>query len=398
MKDRNDGDQDEDREGDKNDGESGDSTNPKGPPSRYSINLWKWDPNTATYDVKPEASKVESKTEENVSKDQQAFTYRKYVARGRSQTRADITFGSELLSLLRRLIAHYNSHIWDDGILDEPFEPLVLNWDLLSEEVKREDGDEDEKQTREDLKILMNIIATNSGDERLNSYFETREANRQSGTITYDTLWTIFPPGELVYSRPFLNLDQLFLVQDYVYIWPISGPRRKKSSSWTLICWSYEWDGTVFERKAFELDIDPFIGSLAINALPVYPVKYYHDKEGRTWEESLKKKLLDRGRRFREICTTKRGSRTFNYTGVALSRGKGLSVTDNVDEDMSDGHVSPNVSRNYPLLIQCTKTADDDMAYDNRDSPQRTVVAPKRSQVSWSDAVGKGLLILYCLG
>jgi len=55
--------------------------------------------------------------------------------------------------------------------------------------------------------------------------------------------------------------------------------------------------------------------------LNIYPVKFYLDPTGATWEVNLKPALIERGKRFREICVAPRGSRMFDYNGLALSRG-----------------------------------------------------------------------------
>jgi hypothetical protein len=58
--------------------------------------------------------------------------------------------------------------------------------------------------------------------------------------------------------------------------------------------------------------------------LNIYPVKFYLDPTGATWEVNLKPALIERGKRFREICVAPRCSRMFDYNGLALSRGRGI--------------------------------------------------------------------------
>jgi hypothetical protein len=216
----------------------------------------------------------------------------------------------------------------EDPVFVSPYPMLIYNWDLLEKEANKETEDIEEKQDLENLKALMKLVSTNSGDLKLDAYFRSRDANLKNGKITYETVWTLFPPGEMVLSRPFLGKDQLFIVQDSLrYGWPLTeNSRRRKPPPWTVICWSYDWDGAYFDRKPFEFDIEPFSGTRSINSLNIYPVKFYRDPTGATWESNLKPALIERGKRFREICVAPRGSRMFDYIGLALSRGRGISA------------------------------------------------------------------------
>jgi hypothetical protein len=242
-----------------------------------------------------------------------------------------------MCTLLRNLLPHFPDHIFDDADpkFSSPFEVFIHNWDLLKTAVAKEVEEPLEKQDLENLKALMNIMSTNSGDTKLEAYFKTREANTAAGKITYDNVWTLFPPGELVMSKPYLDQEQFFLVQgNYLLGWPITeSKRRKVPPAWIVVCWAYDWDGSSFERKGFEFKIEKFSGARSINTLNLFPVSFYKDPkvEGGSWEASLKKKLMDRGRRFREICIAKRGSRMFEYDGIALSRGRGLSAQASMD-------------------------------------------------------------------
>jgi hypothetical protein len=236
-----------------------------------------------------------------------------------------------MCALLRKLLPHFPEHDLDmeEPEFSSPYPMLIYNWDLLEREAHKETEEVEEKQDLENLKSLLKLVSTNSGDPKLDTYFRSRDTNVKNGKITYETVWTLFPPGEMVLSRPFLDKDQLFIVQDCVrYGWPLTETnRRRKPPPWTVICWSYDWDGAYFDRKPFEFDIEPFSGTRSINSLNIYPVKFYSDPtDGTTWEVNLRPALIERGKRFREICIAPRGSRMFDYIGLALSRGWGISA------------------------------------------------------------------------
>ena len=159
------------------------------------------------------------------------------------------------------------------------------------------------------MRLLLDTIANGSGDLKLDKYFKARHLHIEQKTVTFETLWTIFPCGALVFGRPFLGQDQVFIVQDNLRPWPWVSRRNK---AWSLRCWAYDWDGKLFKRKAVRLEIEPFDSSKAITTLPYYPLKFH----GRY--EELKKDLIVRGKRYRERCTVKQGSRMFDYSGEVL--------------------------------------------------------------------------------
>ncbi|KFY28457.1 hypothetical protein V493_02921 [Pseudogymnoascus sp. VKM F-4281 (FW-2241)] len=278
-----------------------------------------------------------------------AFTYRK--TRNGAADFPDMVLGRRMCSLLRKFLPHFPDHDLDteDPMFVTPFPMLIFNWSLLEREANKETEDAEEKQDLENLRALMKIVSTNSGDPKLDSYFRSRDANLKNGKITFDTIWTLFPPGEMVISRPFLDQDQIFIVQGSVrYGWPhAEANHRRKPPAWTIICWSYDWDGAYFDRKPFEFDIEPFSGTRSINSLVAYPVKFYSDPvDGATWDVKLKLALISRGKRFREICVSPRGSRMFDYFGLGLSRGRGISAQDTPGEE-SPFNQGSSVSGDY---------------------------------------------------
>ncbi|OBT50804.1 hypothetical protein VE04_08539, partial [Pseudogymnoascus sp. 24MN13] len=306
----------------------------------------------------PEEDLEKTETKKNPSNSELNFTYR--IFRGKQANIAEIVLGRRMCSLLRKFLPHFPEHdldIEDPGVVS-PYPMLIYNWDLLGREANKETEDAEEKQDLENLKALMKLVSTKSEDPKLDAYFRSRDANLKNGKITYETVWTLFPPGEMVLSRPFLDQDQLFIVQDCVgYGWPQTenkaddrpqrGSHRRKPSPWTVICWSYDWDGAYFDRKPFEFNIEPFSGTRSINSLNVYPVKFYSDPtDGRTWEVELKPALIKRGKRFREICVSPRGSRMFDYIGLALSRGRGISAQDTPGEE-SPLNLASSVNGDY---------------------------------------------------
>jgi hypothetical protein len=142
----------------------------------------------------------------------------------------------------------------------------------------------------------------------LELYFRSNDPNNKSRTTTFEYLWVVFAPGCLVYSAPVMKQPQVFIFQNWFL----------NKDSINLTCWSYDWNGEPFDRVAYEFRVERFTGTEAINSLEHYPLEYHRDKDGNLDNEALKKSVIDRGRRFHEICVKAKGSHMFDYEGPAL--------------------------------------------------------------------------------
>lgn len=217
---------------------------------------------------------------------------------------------------------HYPGHdyVGDTVQLVSPYESLVFNWDKLSEESEKGEGDEDEKKARAELKLLLENISAGSGDAKLDQYLQSRDsyAKEKQKSVVFDNLWTIFPPGTMVYGQPFLKQSQIFIVQDKLQTWPSRSASGRKGRPWSMACWSYDWDGKCFLRKSLKIKLEPFEGPKPISSLPYYP--FVENKN----RDAITEKLIKRGADFRKYCMAKTGERMFEYLGETIFLKKGI--------------------------------------------------------------------------
>ncbi len=258
-----------------------------------------------------------------------AFLLRKNVESNSQNNDGELEIVSrDLWNLLKKLLGHYPSHTFqrDPVPIYSPYEALVFGWDKLETATEESPTDEKDIQARQDLKLLLETISSGSGDSKLDKYFKVRESHKEQKSVCFEWLWTLFPPGELVYGKLFQDEDQIFIVQDNDRPWPFE---RSKPVDWTLQCWTYDWDGIAFKRKALTLSIESFEGYKPINSLPFYPLDHHQDPE------DLKRRLVDRGAKYKRFCTAKQGSRMFDYKGPVLGNKKGFSRMMGVDGEVS---------------------------------------------------------------
>lgn len=320
-----------------------------GPPSRAKILINKLDPATGERTDRPPSETVHEPTK--TQDESHAFVLRKIIGYKPQDNNGELDILSpSLWNLLKKLLSHYPYHTFqgDHATIDSPYEALVHYWDKLEKAAKEPFENEEEKQARLDLKVLLDTVSSQSGDQKLDKYFKMRGSLKEQKMVTFDTLWTLFSPGALMYGKPFLGQDQVFIVQDNVSPWPLP-----KDKTWTLICWTYDWDGKMFKRMALNVEIERFDGQKPIISLPYYPLEYHPQPH------ELRRRLSERGAMYKVICTTKQGLRMFDYKGHVVFAKKGFSGIGRDDDQVCLSDSSKGLSE---LIKHRTMTRQDQAA------------------------------------
>ncbi|KAJ2991766.1 hypothetical protein NUW58_g2398 [Xylaria curta] len=310
--------------------------------SRYHMVLTEWDPRKGKFEEQS-LPDIENTLVGPVEKPNRAFTFRKItgVKSSRhhmidndlsSSSEVDVVF-PELQKLLGRLTSKWG---WSEDVTQcaSPYLPLVYSWDQAQKEsIAIVEGEsDDEKQARNDLKELLRIISTSSGDVRLDRYFKDRQALLSEGTITHEALWTLFPPGTLIVGRPCNEESQIFVAESCDIF-------TRGDDTFELICYSFDWNGTVFSRVPFEIEIEAWgRDRKSVTSLPFYPLEF-HEENGLSREESIQKlktRLIERGKKFVSCCIAEKGKQMFNYSngGAYFHRGGTLLQRTHTDSSI----------------------------------------------------------------
>ncbi|KAK3347001.1 aaa family ATPase [Lasiosphaeria hispida] len=245
--------------------------------------------------------------------------------------------------LLQSVLRKY-SQTGPTKVLQSPFEGLIFSWEKASEEASRTDFDEGDneegvKLARADLKELMKMVSTSSGDEALDRFFKTKDVLNETKTITFESLWTLFPPGSLVVSSPFLDTAQVFFVQQSKTETQYSYYNETPETNFHIVVYSYDWDGSFFNRVPYEFMIPEFQDKKSIFELPIYPIDMHQagDESAQDGDkvEKLKASLRVRGRDYRDYCIAKRGKQTFQYDGMACYKAGSDLFGSDYDDSLS---------------------------------------------------------------
>lgn len=199
---------------------------------------------------------------------------------------------------------------WEDTITDSdqvvtvesPFYIFVENWNKHVQACEPRDGDtEPEKQAKVDLKDLMGFIMKS---ESLKAYFRNRDTIVSKQRVKFQFLWTLFGHQTLVYAKSYLNQMQMFKVRTS------SNPGYKDSFEIELT--AFDWDGTKFAPYIYIFTIKEYQNEVPIDSLDVVPIQYYKEKQ------SLQQQLIERGRKYVELCTQEPANFQCQYEGTAL--------------------------------------------------------------------------------
>jgi len=243
-----------------------------------------------------------------------AATVMLYFDRKKNHIETEIKIESSAVrAIFHRELKHYPGYHWENPRLSiyAPFAPILHNWDRLTKAAESYPGD----QGCDDLKEVLNAVKSS---KEVKEYFENRESMDE--TVTFDFLWTIFPPGERVLlPNSFMRHPQVFIVREAV---EHQNPRDNRKKYLMITCWAYDWDGSRcnFNRVSVNLKIEFYKGRRLITSLPCFPWKYYDPQK----RDEVEKMLINRGKRFRNLCMRPRGRQMFDYEGLAYLRGTGV--------------------------------------------------------------------------
>lgn len=121
--------------------------------------------------------------------------------------------GNNLKNLLGRAFEHYPGHWDEEMVFADSFNPLIHNWDKLEQLVLEQTTDLDDILARQDLRMLLLKVKKAKSCEK---YFAEREVIQKDKIISFESLWTIFPPGTLVYTT-ISNQPQALIVSSTKY-------------------------------------------------------------------------------------------------------------------------------------------------------------------------------------
>ncbi|KAI1388101.1 uncharacterized protein F4822DRAFT_302239 [Hypoxylon trugodes] len=131
---------------------------------------------------------------------------------------------------------------------------------------------------------------------------------------TYDLLWLLFKPGEIVFMR-IMNKLSGFVVMNITYepkdgesVSPLSN--QDPSDRWKITLWNLGYKNKMLRRQSFYTAINRFYGEKLISDLIVFPIKSTPSYE------TLKGQLIERGKRYYSLICSEQSH--MRYDGMVV--------------------------------------------------------------------------------
>lgn len=195
----------------------------------------------------------------------------------------------------------------DRLVFKAPFAPFVHRWQRFADLLTTAE----DETTREHLQLLYDVL-----EAELKDAIHAKNDLVRNGVITFDHLWTIFEPGELVFSTD-EGKERAYELQSTVRC-----TDQKRGLDYLRIqARGIDWDGEKFGTAWEYLSNYEFEGTRPIVNLAVFPFEFHPTKE------KLAQALTIRGKLFEKYA----GYHYQAYKGTALGYGRCGLIKHNVD-------------------------------------------------------------------
>ncbi|KAL8794792.1 MAG: hypothetical protein Q9182_007593 [Xanthomendoza sp. 2 TL-2023] len=173
-----------------------------------------------------------------------------------------------------------------------PFRPFVHRWQRLTDAL----NNEQDPTIKSHIQLFYDALKTD-----LELTLETRDDFVEHKTITFNALWMIFSPGEIVITTCNGRQMAARLVAGFV-------DQMRNEDVYHLECEMIHTDGEAFGWTKHPYDIQEFGGMRKISDLSVYPLKFHRNVE------KITRKLIDNGKAYEKLL----GVHHKYYQGLAL--------------------------------------------------------------------------------
>ncbi|KAL8911978.1 MAG: hypothetical protein Q9171_002954 [Xanthocarpia ochracea] len=241
-----------------------------------------------------------------------------------------------------------------------PFRPFVHRWQRLIKALECEQHPE----TKAHIQLLHDAL---KGELELT--LETRDDFCDHNTITFDALWMIFSPGDIVFS----TFDKRQFAARFVDSMMQFG---RHEDVYRVECEMIHSNGQSFGWAQCRLDIPQFAGMRRINDLPVYPLKFHPNVD------KITQKLIDNGKAYERLL----GYHHKQYQGIARDGHQPFYIDSRIiiDAETYVCHNPDRETRLKPLkkvsLPACHKGSNIVQQSDESDSSQEVTEATSKAK------------------
>ncbi|ORX98026.1 P-loop containing nucleoside triphosphate hydrolase protein [Clohesyomyces aquaticus] len=160
-------------------------------------------------------------------------------------------------------------------IFTKPFAPFFYRWGKFKQAVEAVE----DPATQAHAQLLYDVLS-----KELDDTISTWQDQLSHGVITFNYLWTLFKPGDILYCR-FRGEEMLMKLQKTEY----------ESGGFSLYAKYVDWSGYTFGYASHQFMLYSYDGTRPITDLDAYPIQY-HSEAG-----AIESRLAARGKRFEQL-------------------------------------------------------------------------------------------------
>jgi hypothetical protein len=196
------------------------------------------------------------------------------------------------------------------GIFPFPYTDLFYHKDDLLE-YKNSSNSTKLRHTREyndecerHIDILVEYLYS---QEKINLHHVEADWKMETPVTTFESLWLLMKPGADVYVKEHGSINA-YVVDG----WGGGIVNSSLVEEYQIVVWNLNFNGTNIMKQSKTISIPPFDGNREITSLPLFPIRFYKEKQGQI---SLEEQLVQRGKKFVQLA---KGPAFREYNGTGL--------------------------------------------------------------------------------
>ncbi|OTB17221.1 hypothetical protein K445DRAFT_315859 [Daldinia sp. EC12] len=225
-----------------------------------------------------------------------------------------VIHSAHLINALRAVVEYYpdTSLLGDTVTINAPYHILAHHQAALARyktnQPEAHDG-EYTLTTAKHIDVLLGFLEKTLGPQIRE---EEKRHNSEIPTATFDNLWLVLKPGEVVYAK-YDNQWTPFMISSVVD----GSSTNDNSTPYIINCWNISYASERFCRVMHSFDISPFNGEEVIKNLTVIPSRFFQGENGNAVPQELMAKQVLLGKKTWELS---KGPNHMFYNGPLIEK------------------------------------------------------------------------------
>lgn len=212
-----------------------------------------------------------------------------------------IIYSKHLINALNAVIGSYpgTNFLGDFVTISAPYKPFIHHRDALARYRMAQPAYHDDEYaatTASHIDVLLGYLDKTYGDQIRE---EEARHRRNPPVATFEWLWLLFKPGEVVYTQV-QDVWTAFVI-DQVQPWPQYPHHLEKHNSYNLTCWDIRYSQGRLRRCENKFNVPIFPGEQAIRTLEVVPAAFFSEDLVKQGGLSMAEKQIQMGKLYWEL-------------------------------------------------------------------------------------------------